>query len=309
VICLGDTLDRHATLDQLAKKAAEDFFITISKITPLVILIGNHDRINDRDFLSDISPFYVMKFIPNITVVDSTTWIDDEIYVPYVEPGKFLDALKIINYDPSVDGIKHPRFIFAHQEFKDSQMGSVKSIKGDIWKIEYPTVFTGHMHEYQVLPQGIICVGSLIQNKFDNHHDKALIILNFDNTEHKYVRYHLKSAPRTLILKFTQNDLDDFEDKIRNYLNDDTDLRIKVKLHLTPSESTSIKKDLRFQKLKQMVSVIDIHTDIRECSQVERIINDLTTKSGRIPKLDQVILSMLDPTEQDLFSTEILTTV
>ena len=114
-VCLGDTLDKHKNILMQPQHLAVDFFFKISQLCHLVILIGNHDRINKYDFLTDVHPFYALTKTPNITVAGQTIFDKERnlVYVPYVHPGRFLEALAtVIN----IDEIK-PKFIFAHQEF------------------------------------------------------------------------------------------------------------------------------------------------------------------------------------------------
>jgi DNA repair exonuclease SbcCD nuclease subunit len=64
VISLGDTLDTHERLYLPALTNATKFYQDIAKKCELVVLIGNHDRQNNSDFLSEIHPFVGLKKYP-----------------------------------------------------------------------------------------------------------------------------------------------------------------------------------------------------------------------------------------------------
>src|SRR6187402_1249377 len=70
IVNLGDTLHDHRKIDMLAQCKAVCFLRELSKIAPLFILIGNHDRVNNSDFLSTVSPFEALKDWKNTYIVD-----------------------------------------------------------------------------------------------------------------------------------------------------------------------------------------------------------------------------------------------
>jgi len=102
IVCLGDVLDKHAKLHTDPLCEAIDFFEQLIKYAPLVIIIGNHDRRNNSDYQTDRHPFTAMKKWPRCTVVDKTMCqkIKGHLfgYVPYVPPGKFINALDSMEY-------------------------------------------------------------------------------------------------------------------------------------------------------------------------------------------------------------------
>ena len=53
VVVLGDVLDTHIKIDQVPAKLAVEWLGKIARLSRLVLLIGNHDRVNDEDFLTD----------------------------------------------------------------------------------------------------------------------------------------------------------------------------------------------------------------------------------------------------------------
>nr|QBK91072.1 MAG: DNA repair exonuclease [Pithovirus LCPAC202] len=97
IICLGDVLDRHAKLHTDPLCEAIKFFRQLSEIAHLCILIGNHDRRSNTDYLTDRHPFTAVKYWDGVTVVDQTKflYLNGHLItlVPYVFPGRFIEAM------------------------------------------------------------------------------------------------------------------------------------------------------------------------------------------------------------------------
>lgn len=100
IVCLGDILDRHARLHTDPLCDAIGFFKRLKDIAPLRILIGNHDRRNNSDFLSDRHPFTAISDEWSNTLVADKVISETInghllIYVPYVPPGRFKESLNL----------------------------------------------------------------------------------------------------------------------------------------------------------------------------------------------------------------------
>lgn len=178
IIVLGDILDRHETIHVSPLTRATNFLEKLIKISPVFILIGNHDLKNNRQFLSDEHPFTALKnWGTNMTVVDTTTLINIKghkfVFVPYVPPGRFEEALN------KCEEWKSATCIFAHQEFKGVKMGAIISIEGDDWPLTYPYVVSGHIHDYQEPQVNILYTGTPIQHAFGDRHDKTVSYLTY----------------------------------------------------------------------------------------------------------------------------------
>lgn len=97
IVCLGDILDRHETIHVSPLTLSIKFLSRLEQIAKLYVIIGNHDRPNNSDFLSNQHPFNAVKEWKNTIVVDKA--IKDTIkghrfvFVPYVPPGRFLEAI------------------------------------------------------------------------------------------------------------------------------------------------------------------------------------------------------------------------
>lgn len=173
IVVLGDLLDRHEAINMTPLVNAIDFLHQLQDIAPLYVLIGNHDRKNNQDFLSKEHPFTAVKYWNNTIVVDQchTTVVKNIklTFVPYVPPGQFQKALDTIDWQDS-------HLIFTHQEFKGCKMGAITSSHGDEWATTNPYIISGHIHDYQMLQNNILYVGTPIQHKFGENENKFIFL-------------------------------------------------------------------------------------------------------------------------------------
>jgi DNA repair exonuclease SbcCD nuclease subunit len=193
VVCAGDCLDSHEKCHMEPFIRAMRFLSELAKHTPTFLTVGNHDRKNNSDFMSDDHFFTGLKHCPNLTIVDKAikqeivskkdpTVKGNFLFVPYVYPGRFYEALDTIDLSEFEDTWRSPYIdaIFCHQEFRGVQMGPFKSEIGDIWDVSWPLVISGHIHEYQVLQSNMIYVGTPMQHTFSEKLDKAIVMFNFN---------------------------------------------------------------------------------------------------------------------------------
>jgi DNA repair exonuclease SbcCD nuclease subunit len=159
IVCLGDLLHTHERLHTIALNIALDFLDKLRKIAKTFVLVGNHDYINNTQFLTNNHWLNPIKEWENIEIVDNVKSFSNLCFVPYVYPGKFKEALNNFEY-------KNYDIIFAHQEFYGCKMGAINSIEGDIWDIENPLVISGHIHSKQLLQKNIYYTGACMQHAF-----------------------------------------------------------------------------------------------------------------------------------------------
>lgn len=189
VVILGDTMHRHEKLHTSTLTRAMKFLYEIAVRKPLILLIGNHDRINNSVYMTDESPFYACRYwnTPNpIHIVDTTKEITLKnhrfICVPYVYPGRLKEALETLTLDWS----QNTTCIFAHQEIRNCSMGSKKSKIGDIWNLDSPLLISGHIHTYEKLAENMIYVGTPHNTSYGESGKKTVSIFTFD-PDHNYV--------------------------------------------------------------------------------------------------------------------------
>jgi DNA repair exonuclease SbcCD nuclease subunit len=100
VVLLGDVLDEFEYVQVDAQQCAYQLFQALARVAPLYVLVGNHDRPNNSDFLSSRHPFTALVYWPveRITIVHRPVQATCQghilTFVPYVPPGCFRAALE-----------------------------------------------------------------------------------------------------------------------------------------------------------------------------------------------------------------------
>lgn len=194
IVVLGDVLHTHEKVHLQPLCRATNFIKELAKIKYTFVIIGNHDRLNNRVFLTDEHALIGLKNQANIQIVDKVKKFEKFLFVPYVEPGRFQEALDTIDYD-----ISDIKAIFAHQEFYGVKMRNHTSEIGDKWPLEYPPVFTGHIHQYQIPQKNIIYTGTPYQINFSESEDKSLLWLKLTKEDYTYERIYLPTLKKKTI--------------------------------------------------------------------------------------------------------------
>ena len=167
IVILGDVLHTHEKINLNPFYRATNFINALSKFTSTYIIVGNHDRVNNKAFLTDVHSLIGFKHNKNIKIIDDVYKIDDFIFVPYGEPGRFQEALDTKMYD-----MENVKAIFCHQEFYGANINvNIVSEHGDKWDNVKIPIFSGHIHSYQKLKNNIIYVGTPYQINFGESED------------------------------------------------------------------------------------------------------------------------------------------
>ena len=97
IICLGDLLHTHERLHTIALNKAYELLYNMKKISKTYVLVGNHDMCNNQQFLTTHHWMNGMKEWDNTVIVDTviTETIKGKkfVFLPYVYPGRFIEAL------------------------------------------------------------------------------------------------------------------------------------------------------------------------------------------------------------------------
>lgn len=220
IVCMGDVLDRHETIHVSPLERATAFLRRLTEFAPTYVLIGNHDRPNNSTFLTDEHPFNALKYWQvdqqhhPITVVDTTIKREHHghqlIFVPYVPPGRFTEALSHLRtamcpWGTSLEWIeehlKDVSALFTHQEFYGSVMGgTMKSSAGDKWSPMGPPIFNGHIHDYGQPQPNIYNIGTPFQHAFGDREDKTISWVTLINPkEHTHRRIDLGLTKKRIV--------------------------------------------------------------------------------------------------------------
>jgi len=190
VVILGDILHDHEQARESCHSRAVHWFKELAKHTLTIVLIGNHDRPNNSHFLTDSHFFNGVKDHKNIIVVDKVRSIKfgkrgefegktvennyRVVCVPYVPPGMFQKALDTLEVSIEDD---RPAIIFSHQEYLGAKMGAIVSTEGDVWPADGPLNISGHVHEYQVLANNLIYLGTPYQTSYSENTKKGVFFV------------------------------------------------------------------------------------------------------------------------------------
>jgi len=197
IVILGDVLDTHERINLQALCRATNFIRELAKIKFVFVLVGNHDRLNNKVFLTEEHSLVGLKNNKNIQIVDKVLKYREFLFVPYVEPGRFQEALDTVDFD-----LNDIKAVFAHQEFYGVKMRNITSEIGDKWPVSNPPVFSGHIHGYQKVQDNIYYIGTPYQINFGESEDKGLCMLNINKDDFLLIRVYLPFIKKkTLILK------------------------------------------------------------------------------------------------------------
>jgi DNA repair exonuclease SbcCD nuclease subunit len=226
-LIMGDMLDKHEKATVYPHYYSIQLLKKIKEIVPLFVLMGNHDRPNHSDFLSNYHFFTGLEECKNLYIIDKVKVysvykengilcindlekgeINKEIntsfkylFVPYVPNGKFMDAIQIkMEYIKDITSIN---CIFAHQEFFGAKYNGIISDNGDKITIEnFPLIVSGHIHEYHKVGGGqrIIYIGSSRQIAKNENPNKTISLFRFgEQSEYKEHRISLNLIKKVTI--------------------------------------------------------------------------------------------------------------
>lgn len=169
VMLLGDVLDTFERVHTQALNRAYQLIHTLRQVAHVYILVGNHDYINNQQFLTDQHWMNALKDWEQVTIVDRVHSIRDPAFralaVPYVPPQQFQAALETADLPwRDVD------YIFAHQEIRGCKMGAIVSTHGDVWEADAPLLISGHIHDPQQPQPNVVYVGACLPNAFGDAH-------------------------------------------------------------------------------------------------------------------------------------------
>lgn len=288
IVSLGDLLHTHEKLNTIALNKANIFINKLRKIAPVYSIVGNHDMINANQFLSDKHWMNVMKEWENVKVVDEVVVENINgkkfVFVPYVFPGRFEEALNTREGE-----WKDADCIFAHQEFEGCKMGAIVSVEGDKWPLEYPNVVSGHIHSRQIIQKNIYYTGSAMQHAFGESNKNIIAYLEFEENKYDYMREEIDlELPRKYIVYKELEDIEEYE--VKESLD-----KVKISVSGTYEEFKSFKKTKKYKELlkkdikvvfnhKKLQKKLDKETKVSTEDGIEfsKILNNLVEKENNI---------------------------
>lgn len=250
---------------------------------------------NNQQFLTDNHWMNGMKEWNNVVVVDNVIKeiINDEkfIFVPYVPPGRFEEALSTLR-----ENWQDASCIFAHQEFAGCKMGAIISVEGDRWPIENPYVVSGHIHSRQMPQKNIYYTGSALQHAFGESEKNIIAYIKFFKKDNECEEIDLK-LPRKKIVYMDVEDIDDYE--VPN-----TDDSIKVTVSGNYDQFKALKKTKKYKNLLEKgVKVVfkpkkikKTKKEIDENGEEKEVVDEVKSNGTDFSTiLNSIIISQKDP--------------
>jgi len=264
VVVLGDLLHCHERIHTTVLNKAYTFIHRLRQYCPVYVIVGNHDYINNSQFLTSNHWMNAMKEWDNVHVVDSgmvhRTPCGTFVFCPYVFPGKLTEALDTIDSDWS-----RARTVFCHQEFRGCKMGAICSTDGDTWALDQPFVVSGHIHDKQRVQANVFYPGSSLQHAFGESHDKTVTLCHFGDT------IRLESIdmdlPRKKIVYMDMEDVHAFRPPPLS----PNQTKLRVTLSGTYEEFKVFRKSKKYKELVgHNIKVVYRHkTDVADCAPAQ----------------------------------------
>ena len=237
VVLLGDILDHHSKFTLQSLVNAIQFMEKLAERYKVFVLIGNHDRINNQDFLSDYHPFYGIKD-DKITIINKPILRDQVCFIPYVPPGRFMEAFNTLNCD-----IRDVKIIFAHQELSGCHYNCIAST-AENWSSSHPLCVSGHIHQFQKVSNNLIYLGSPIQHFFDEPPDKYIMKIDISG-EYQLMPY------RFSLKKVEQFDFKEFMEFVP-----EDHVKYKINVEVTMDEKNLIEMSDLYKEIKDKHRII-----------------------------------------------------
>lgn len=249
IVVGGDVMHYHERLFTQCLNKSIGFLKKLTQIAYTYVLVGNHDYINNSEFLSQNHWMNSIKNWENLKIVDDVVEEKEFILCPYVYPGRFIEAI-----ETKTKEWMDKKIIFAHQEFKGCKMGAIVSTDGDNWDKKYPYVVSGHIHDNQKVGDNIYYPGSPLQHAFGDTEKRVLCYIDIcerDESDNPKIEDIPLNVPKKRIIKANLSNIKDLiikdEKKEKNDKNEKDN--IKIKLDVTNEEFKLFKETKEYKDL------------------------------------------------------------
>lgn len=183
IVILGDTFNDHNKLWLPCYMRVCKFFDAIASLGKhIFLLIGNHDREDNKVYMTDEHFFYGHKYNTNITVIDRNFVYELQrsndrplriCFVPYVPPNKLNDSFIDSNIDPTTIDI-----FFGHVDIHNSKTEKLAKASWPEWPSNYGLMISGHVHDKEIVSNNFIYVGTPYQSNFGECQSKGVYLMD-----------------------------------------------------------------------------------------------------------------------------------
>lgn len=298
IIIGGDLMHYHERIFTQALNKTLSFIKELSVFAPIDILVGNHDMINNQQFLTSNHWMNVLSDIKNVSIIEKPVirWFGNFsiLLCPYVYPGRFIEALETVDID-----WRDRNIIFAHQEFKGCKMGSIVSIDGDDWKKQYPQIISGHIHDNQKIGDNIYYPGAPLQHAFGDTNKRVVCFID----EKQQITDIILNVPKKIIIKGSIDEVNKRVEKENTKENKKENKNIKLKISATIEEFKIFKETNEYKDY--IKNGIKIQLDVKKNSDKDEKKEDENIKiiQSSFPTiLKNLIILDSDPLLKKIFN-------
>lgn len=194
----GDVFDSRHSINLFAMNIAMEIFEEISKILPIVIIVGNHDIAKKNS--NDVNSLKMLKWIPNVKIIENPEIIDVSgkrlLFMPW--RSSIDEASKCLKENDA-------DFLFCHSDVKDLRFNRTVIIDDGINMKEmkkFRKVFSGHIH-YSQSKGNFRMLGCPYQmTRSDINNEKGIWLFDIENEIETFFKNDFSS--KFLKIKFEQ---------------------------------------------------------------------------------------------------------
>lgn len=211
IVHLGDLFDNRNVIPINLLNYGMDIVEEISKISPLHIIVGNHDLWSKSS--SDVNSVRPFRYIPNVSIYDRTSilYFNNKriLMMPYIE--NRLDQISLIKKNKDCD------YLFCHSDLNGCKMHLTSVAHKNPDKIDvdefasFKRAISGHIHIVQN-NKNFTFVGSLFQmDRNDMGDQKGIFVLDTETDSLEF--YPNKISPIfTKVHVKNDSDVENLED-------------------------------------------------------------------------------------------------
>jgi len=266
IVILGDILHTQNTVDINAHNIAENLIDSLSKIYEVYILIGNHDYINNQQFLTPNHIFGPFKKWNNVIIVDKPLSVRygefTFVMCPYTPDGRLVEALDTLIGDE--EDWQMADCVFGHQKMSGCKIDKFNPT-GDKWDENYPPFVGGHIHDEEIIGSNVYLPGASTQVAASESPTKKVWIMKFgEKFVNESSQFKIEKIPVGMKgRKIVHMDVDDIPSKLTP---EEVDRllemhHLKLEIKGTNSQFTIFRRSNLFNSLKKKGVIISFdHT-------------------------------------------------
>ena len=210
---LGDVFENRQTVNILVMNEVIKLFKKLSKMLPIVILIGNHDCY--KKSTTDTHSSIMFESIDNIDIVDTMKEMEASgkklLFVPWVEDKKEMQEILKSN---------SANYLFVHDDFSGMKSNSKTVVPGGLpYAIvkNYDFVYSGHIHFGQKI-NNVTMVGTPYHTEYsDVDNIKKVYLLDFTDTSEKtFDNYYSPMYKRVKLEDAIEMGEEKFKEEVNN---------------------------------------------------------------------------------------------